>query len=392
MPFEPIDKMSLKREFVRFASAEGANISDLCRRYRISRPTGYKWLGRWEDQGDPGLEERSRRPKRSPCQSSQKAEQAVLAVREANPVWGGRKIRRRLLDLECEEVPAASTVTEVLRRHGKLGQAEDDKSRGPWQRFERPSPNDLWQMDFKGHFATQENQRCHPLTVLDDCSRFNIVLSACANERGETVRARLTEAFLLYGLPAQILCDNSQPWGASGRLGRYTALGVWLLERGVEIIHGRPYHPQTQGKEERFHRTLKAEVIAQRTVWRDLKHCEQAFEKWREKYNHERPHEALDDRVPAKRYEHSHRQLPKVIAAAESIYLVDDELRRVKSKGEITFRNHFIYIGHAFVGKAVALRAVGEGVWEIYYCWKRLGKIDLKKITKTKYRYEPLLP
>lgn len=392
MPFEPIDKMSLKREFVRFASAEGANISDLCRRYCISRPTGYKWLGRWEDQGDPGLEERSRRPKRSPCQSSQKAEQAVLAVRETNPVWGGRKIRRRLLDLECEEVPAASTVTEVLRRHGKLGQAEDDKSRGPWQRFERRSPNDLWQMDFKGHFATQGNQRCHPLTVLDDCSRFNIVLSACANERGETVRVRLTEAFLLYGLPAQILCDNSQPWGVPGSLGRYTALGVWLLERGVEIIHGRPYHPQTQGKEERFHRTLKAEVIAQRTVWRDLKHCEQAFEKWREIYNHERPHEALDDRVPAKRYEHSHRQLPKVIAAAESIYLAEDELRRVKLKGEITFRNHFFYIGLAFAGKAVALRAVGEGVWEIYYCWKRLGKIDLKKITKTKYRYEPLLP
>lgn len=392
MPWEPVEVMSLKREFVELASAEGANLSELCRRYGISRPTGYKWRKRWREGGRAELEERSRRPAHSPNQTSDGVEKAVLAIREDHPVWGGRKIRRRLLDLGHAEVPSASTITEILRRHGRLGVDRAGETRGPWKRFERPRPNDLWQMDFKGHFGIETGQRCHPLTVLDDCSRFNVVLKACEDQRGETVQASLTEAFRRYGLPAQILCDNARPWGALESPLGHTALGVWLLERGVEVIHGGPYHPQTQGKEERFHRTLKAEVISQRTVWRDLRHCDRAFRSWRETYNHERPHEALDDEVPAKIYRPSQRSLPSMIAAPESHYLAEDELRRVKSKGEITYRNHFFYIGSAFIGKTVALRQIGEQQWEVYYCWKRLGRIDLEKATKEKYRYHPLQP
>ena len=392
MPWEPVEVMSLKREFVEFASAEGANLSELCRRFGISRPTGYKWVKRWQAGGLAELEERSRRPEYSPNRSNEEIEQAVLAIREDNPVWGGRKIRRRMLDLGHAKVPSASTVTAILRRHGRLSAPVAGKAQGPWKRFERSVPNDLWQMDFKGHFGTEAGERCHPLTVLDDHSRFNLVLKACGDERGETVQASLTEAFRRYGLPAQILCDNARPWGALESPSGHTTLGVWLLERGVEVIHGGPYHPQTQGKEERFHRTLKAEVITQRTVWRDLHHCDRAFKRWREKYNHERPHESLADEVPAKVYQPSPRALPSIIAEPESHYLTEDELRRVKSKGEITYRNHFFYIGSAFIGKSIALRQLGEQEWEVYYCWKRLGKIDLKAATKAKYRYHKLQP
>lgn len=392
MPWEPFDTMSLKREFVEFACAEGANMSELCRRYGISRPTGYKWIGRYKEHGVGGLEQRSRRPKGSPHRTSAAMEQKVLAVRSDNPVWCGRKIRRRLLDLKQTGVPAASTVTEILRRHGKLNEALVGRSRGPYKRFERARANDLWQMDFKGHFGTAKGPRCHPLTVLDDHSRFNLVLRACADERGETVKNWLTKAFERYGLPTQILCDNARPWGALESPSGHTALGVWLLDRGVEVIHGGPYHPQTQGKEERFHRTLKAEVITQRSLWRDLAHCERAFKEWREKYNHERPHDALNEQVPGKVYEPSQRRLPQEIAEPESHYLAEDELRRVKSKGEITYRNHFFYVGSAFIGKTIALRRLNDQEWELYYCWKRLGKIDLKATDKKKYRYHKLLP
>lgn len=392
MPWKTVEKMTLKREFVELASQPGANISELCRRYGISRPTGYEWLNRWRENGLEGLEEKSRRPVTSPGRTEEGKEQAVLGVRAENPVWGGRKIRRYLRNKGIAEAPAASTITEILRRHGKLGGPEGGSGQGPWKRFERDAPNDLWQMDFKGHFATRSGQRCHPFTVLDDHSRFNLVLGACGDETGETVRGRLREAFERYGLPVQILCDNGSPWGALERPGGHSKVEVWLLELGVEMIHGRPYHPQTQGKEERFHRTLEAEVIGRRTLWKDLEHCGEEFASWRMKYNHERPHESIDDRVPGEVYRPSGRLLPEELPVAESHYLAGDEIRRVKSKGEITFRNHFFYVGGPFAGKPVALRPRGDDKWDVFYCWKRLGEIDLGAVHKQKYRYHPLSP
>lgn len=390
MPWKPRDKMSLKREFVELASQPGANMSELCRRFGVSRPTGYMLLSRWREQGEEGLKEHSRRPKSSPWQTNQELEDAILEVRGLHPVWGGRKIRRFMQNKGYEKVPSASTITSVLRRHGKLRQQAGTRG-GAMIRFERGEPNDLWQMDFKGHFGLSAGGRCHPLTVLDDHSRYNLVLCACDNERDGTVRQHLFEAFGRYGLPREILCDNAPPWGVPDRSAHYTALVVWLLELGVDVIHGRPYHPQTQGKEERFHRTLKAEVLSRRTVWRDLEECERDFRRWRTVYNHERPHEILEDDCPVEHYRVSERLLPKEPADAESHYLSDDDLRRVKSKGEITFRNRFFTIGQAFVGKTVALRKVGEDRYEVFYCWKSLGQADLGLPAKPKYRYEPLI-
>lgn len=390
MPWKPVEEMSLKREFVELAGREGANMSELCRRFGVSRPTGYKWLKRWREGGVEALFARSRRPGSSPGRTSAPMEEKIVAVRTDNPVWGGRKIRRRLQDLGVKGVPSASTVTEVLRRHGKLGPESRKSSEGSgWKRFERKRPNELWQMDFKGHFELGSGGRCHPLGVLDDHSRFNLVLEACANERGATVRGHLEVAFKRYGLPDKILCDNGAPWGDIKA--PLTRVGVWLLESGVDICHGRPWHPQTQGKEERFHRTLQAEVLSRRTAWRDLGQCAEHFASWREKYNHERPHESLDDRVPAAAYQPSRRIFPEQLPEPESHYVEGDELRRVKSKGEITFRNRFFLIGRAFRGKTIALRPRRDGVWEVYFCWKSLGLIDLSLPAKEKYRYESLV-
>ena len=287
MPWSEVSVMDLRLEFVMLAEQPGANVSALCRRFGISRKTGYKWLSRARS-GPMDLSDLSRRPRSSPRRTPKGMEASVLAVRSDHPCWGGRKIARRLADLGETDVPAPSTVTAILRRHGvALGQAGTPAA---FQRFERSAPNELWQMDFKGHFALAQG-RCHPLTVLDDCSRFNLCLAACGNEQGETVQGHLRAAFRRYGLPEWIIVDNGSPWG-DGPNTPYTPLGVWLLRLGIGLSHSRPYHPQTLGKDERFHRTLKAELLGG-PPFGDLGHCQRAFDRWRIVYNWERPHQAL---------------------------------------------------------------------------------------------------
>jgi transposase InsO family protein len=164
MPWKECDQVSLRREFVELAMVEGANVSALCRRFGISRKSGYKWLERYRAQGVAGLRDVGRRPKRVRSPTPASVEAKVLGVREACPSWGGRKIRRVLLDRGESAVPAASTITAILHRHGQIDPAESAK-RGPWQRFERPAPNDLWQMDFKGQFKMHNGQWCYPLNT-----------------------------------------------------------------------------------------------------------------------------------------------------------------------------------------------------------------------------------
>lgn len=294
MPWSEVSRMDSRAEFTNLALVEGANVSALCRRFGISRKCGYKWLER-RARG-AGFADQSRRPHSSPARTDAAIETAVLALRHSHPTWGGRKLRRRLLDLGRKRVPAASTLSGILRRHGLI---DPDEALGhrAFQRFEHPMPNDLWQMDYKGHFARGRG-RCHPLTVLDDHSRFSICLAACQNERTETVREQLTARFRRYGLPLRINVDNGSPWG-EGAGYRFTPLTVWLALLGIAVSHSRPYHPQTNGKDERFHRTLNADVI-QGKLFADLEQCQTAFDRWRTIYNTERPHEAIGLAVPAR--------------------------------------------------------------------------------------------
>jgi transposase InsO family protein len=376
MPFRGMSAMEQKREFVEFAMSEGANVRELCRRFRISPTTGYKWLSRHRDQGSVGLIELSRRPKASPRRTTAAVEAKVLAVRDrSNNVWGGRKIRRALENRGEADIPAASTITEILRRRDRLTEAGLAQHPGPWRRFERASPNELWQMDFKGHFAIQSG-RCHPLTALDDCSRYNVILAACGDEQGQTVRRALENAFRRYGLPLAMLMDNGRPWGDPGG-DPLTAFSVWLMRLGVRVLHGRPRHPQTQGKEERFHRTFKAEVV-NGFSFRDLAECQRAFDDWRPRYNHERPHDALDLATPGERYRPSSRSFPEVLPAIE--YAPGDQVRKVDGDGFISFKNRPWRISKALRGEPIALRPDGEdGVFAVRYCAHRIATLDLRQ-------------
>ena len=249
----------------------------------------------------------------------------------------------------------------------------------PFRRFEKAAPNLLWQMDFKGRTRIVGGEAaakwCHPLTVLDDHSRYALCLEACANERTGTVKPLLERTFRSYGLPGALYLDNGSPWGG-GVPGQWTPLGVWLLKLGIEVIHSRPYHPQGRGKNERFHRTLKAEVLAL-NCFRDLDQMQESFDEWRDIYNMQRPHEGLEMTVPASRYRPSPRAMPETLTELE--YGPADIVRRVgTTKAYVSFRGKAWKVPQAFRGERVAIRPRStDGHYGIFFGANRIATIDL---------------
>lgn len=371
MPWREVSQMDERREFVRLALQEGANRRELCRRFGIHPQTGYKWLERWA-AGDRDLADRSRRPQTSPARMASGLEERILSIRDAHPAWGARKIAH-CLERDGLGAPAASTVHAALLRHGRIvppqggGAAE--------QRFEKPAPNLLWQMDFKGWIKLGNGERCHPLTIIDDHSRYVPCLKACINQQKPMVQGHLERTFRRYGLPDAMFVDNGSPWGAaSGK--HWTRLRVWLLKLGVELIYARPYHPQSRGKNERFHRTLSDEVFAFQN-FDSFAHVQRAFDRWREVYNFERPHEALGMAVPADRYRPSTRAMPKKIPKPE--YEAHEIVRRVPTtKDYINFKGRLWKVPEAFRGERVAIRPRGQdGRYGVFFASHQIATIDL---------------
>lgn len=378
MPWQEVRTVDLRHEFALLARAKTMSFTELCRRFSISRKTGYKWLARYESGGVPALHDQSRVPIHQPNKTSPSMEAIVVAARDRYPVWGGRKLHEVLFEQGYVGLPCPSTITEILRRNGRL--TDSPHSQTNYIRFEHDHPNDLWQMDFKGHFRHGKGE-CHPLTVLDDCSRYSLCLEACRNERTDTVKERLIKTFERYGLPNRMTMDNGSPWGSSGA-SRYTQLTIWLIEQGIRVSHSRPYHPQTQGKDERFHRTLKAELIGRRQ-FKTLDQCQTSFDAWRAQYNTIRPHEALDMKTPATRYTPSQRCYDD--SQPEYEYGVTDEVRKVGKSMVASFKCYELFIGEPFIGKRIAIRpTMSDGQYTLHFCQQQIGKIDLTQMTKRK--------
>jgi len=369
MPWKESSAMSQRVEFVQEALKERANIRALCREYEITPRTGYKWIKRYLEQGETGLYDRDRCPKHSPWKSSPIIEDAVLRVRDVHPAWGGRKIRWQLAQEGMQALPAASTITAILHRHDKIS-PEGGETHRAFQRFEMEHPNQLWQMDFKGHFEMANGGSCHPLTVLDDHSRFLVGLKACHAERSKKVKTCLESIFEEYGLPERMLMDNGSVWQ-----GYHTGLTFWLVCLGIQVVHGRPYHPQTQGKEERLHRTLKEELLQQQQ-FSNLKDCQEKFDAWRTLYNYERPHQALGMQPPATRYQPSLHLFTGHFPFIE--YEPDDILRKTDIYGRIQFHAKRFHVGKAFRMSAVALRPTQvDGIFDVFFCKQKIAQISL---------------
>ena len=374
MPWRETSVETERSEFVRVVRSGVLTMREACRRFGVSPTTGYLRMQRAETEGLAGLRDRSRRPHTSPHRTAADLEEQVCAVRLAHPRWGGRKIHHVLRHAGVADVPPPSTCSSILHRHGLIAPAE--RAQHAWERFEHPAPNLLWQMDFKGHVAAGTG-RCHPLTILDDHSRFNICLAACADERTETVQEQLRAAYRRYGLPDAMLMDNGAPWGSDAQH-QHTRLTTWMMRQGILIVHGQPYHPQTQGKEERFHRTLKAEVLTARPQWHSHDELQRAFDAWRTVYNYQRPHEGIGMAVPGDRYVPSTRSYQEALPPIA--YAPGDIVRKVQDQGRVSFRGRDHRVGRAFVGEPVGLRpTVEDGVWEVYYCAQRITRIDLRE-------------
>lgn len=379
MPWKEITIMSQRAAFIKRLQSPEVTLSSLCREFGISRPTGYKWKKRHLLDGRCDFKDHSKIPHKSPNKTPEFIVDLVLSARDLHPKWGGEKLRRYLITQGFTEMPSSKTINRLLKRYGRITEEESAKHK-PWQRFEHDHPNDLWQMDFKGEFKLMNGQWCYPLTVLDDHSRFLLLLEACPNQRGETVQTALIKLFKTYGLPKRMTMDNGPPWGYS-RAQQHTTLCAWLMQLGIKVTHSRPGHPQTQGKLERLHRTLKAELLSCYS-FDDMNEAQSGFNYWKGIYNEVRPHGALDLDVPVQRYVASTSPYPEKLPDIQ--YEDNSLLRKVQKDGMISYQGKQYLIGTPFYSYPVKLEKNEEdgNLMNIYFCQQRILILDLNNYSR----------
>jgi len=368
MPWGTNTVSELRTAFVHAVRTAKRPVAQAARDFGISRKTAYKWLALF-DARKP-LTDRSRRPKHSPARTSDVLEAAVLAVRDQHG-WGPRKIVAYLRNQNQPTVPTR-TAAAILQRHKRI--AIEPAPEVADQRFERSQPNELWQVDFKGYVEVAR-KKVYPLTVLDDHSRFLLALGCGENVTMAQAWKVLWNVFGEYGLPEAILCDNA--FGSSG-------MGVsWfegrLMRLGIRATHGRPYHPQTQGKVERLHGTLEREVFP-RLDRGDRAAFESGLDRWRrEVYNAVRPHESLGDVAPASRWRPSTRSRPKALPVVE--YAAGAVLRRVSTVGDVKWCGCKVLAGNGLVGEWVRVEESADSV-TLYYGPHRIREIPVANLQK----------
>jgi putative transposase len=369
-----------RRAFVCDYESGQWSMTELCQRYRVSRPTGYKWLDRHEVTGEAGLEERSRAPASCPHRTPVRIERKILALR-AEYGWGAKKLLQVLERREPRtDWPARSTVNAILERHGKL---RKNRRRRKWAHpgaisLATERPNQVWPADFKGQFKMRNGRYCYPLTVTDHYSRKLLMCRGLHSIRTEGVKPLFRELFREVGLPEAIRTDNGAPFASTGIHG-LCALNVWWMQLGIVHQRIRPSSPQENGQHERMHKDLKRE--ATRPPGANLNAQQRKLEGFRRCYNEERPHEGLDGALPEERYAPSPRLYPDRLQRPE--YPAHMEVRRVSHAGTFRLKAKQPFLSNALADEYIGLEEVGDGVWNIVYYETLLGKIDerTRKIT-----------
>ena len=351
MPWECRTVEEQRKEFAQ-AAMSCTNFSALCREVGIDRHTGYKWARRYA--ASEALTDRSRRPHTSPAKTPEMVEQRILAVRADNPGWGARTIREVLIREGCESVPCAKTVNNILNRNGCISPEESLKCK-PFARFEKDRCNQMWQVDFKGEFRMEDGRYCYPVDILDDHSRFAIRIAPRLGTANVVIPV-FTEAFREFGMPDSILSDNGAQF--AGFKKGYTQFERWLMDLDILPVHGRIKHPQTQGKIERFHRTMKQELL-KHTAISDIEDAERKFALWRDKYNYLRPHEALGMKCPGEVYVPSQRQCKEKIEKNE--YGGEYHVIKVNSWGYVRFDKWQAYLSETMIDQYIEFRPSPDG-------------------------------
>ena len=374
MPWQTTSPVDERMRFVVAHQSGLFSMSELCRRHQISRPTGYKLVSRYAVEGAAGLLDQSHAPKRCPHRMEPELAALLLAARTAHPHWGPRKLLPWLARRHPGvKLPAASSVGELLKREGLV--AERRGRRRSTHPGRKPlianAPNEVWAADYKGDFRMGDGHRCYPLTVTDAHSRFLICCTGMLAISTEGAMRAMERSFREYGLPDAIRTDNGAPFAAPTALG-LTRLNVWWTKLG--IVHDRiePGRPDQNGAHERMHRTMKAETT--RPPGRNLVHQQESFDQWREEFDFERPHEALDQRPPAEVYTCSSREMPGRIPEPE--YPGHYEVRRVRRMGTIKLRGREIYVSESLAHEQVGLEEVDDGVWAIRFYAREVGRLN----------------
>ena len=349
-------------------------VTELCEQFGISRETGYKHLERYAALVLAGLQPRSHRPHHSPQRTDEAIEALILAERRLHRTWGPKKLQAVLARKHAiEQPPACSTIAEILRRHGQSVRrrrrpgafvAGNDGLTVPTQ------PNHVWTVDFKGWFTLGNRERCDPLTVCDRYSHYLLACTARPNQQFKSTLQAFRALMRHHGLPEIIRCDLGSPFASNG-LGRLSSLSLWWIEQGIEVEFMRPASPQENGSHERMHRDLKAEAIQPPSA--NLAAQQRRFERWRHTYNHDRPHEALDQQTPADFYQASTRRLGE--GDKPLVYPRDQEVKVISSSGHLAHEGRNYHVGDAFAGKRVGLRLNSAGRTELYFANVHLGHL-----------------
>lgn len=365
MPWKEATAVDERKAFLLGYQRQEVSFSALCRAFNISRPTGYKWLERYEREGENGLHDQSRAPLFPARGTPRQLQDRILELRQAHPSWGPKKLLAWLNRKEPRTPwPAASTIGELLRREG-LAHPRPPRRRTPaWSEplAHAQQPNDVWCADFKGWFLCRNGQRCDPLTITDAYSRFLFGCRSVPKTDGPTVRGVMEAAFRRYGLPLAIRTDNGPPFASTGLAG-LSRLSVWWIRLGITPERIDAGCPQQNGRHERFHLTLKNETATPPRG--SLRAQQQAFARFQREYNYERPHEALSQRTPASVYRPSARPFPAHLP--ELVYPFHVWQRSVSAAGHFSWNAHQIYLSVLLENQSIALRPLDDGLFEIFF-------------------------
>ena len=358
------------------------SMTELCERYGVSRPTGYKWVERFEQEGPPGLQDRSRAPQTCPHRTRERTLERLLELKRRFPTFGAKKLRAHLKRERWPDIPAVSTVHNFLERQGLVEQKKTrKKSPHPGKPYvDADAPNVVWAVDFKGEFKTKNGVYCNPLTIMDLHSRYIIKIKGLLSTEMQPVIDNFHDAFRRHGLPDAILSDNGTPFASTGFMG-FTKLNVWWSQLGIRHLRTQPSSPQQNGILERMHRELKA--AATKPPAKDLAAQQRLFNDFRHTYNAHRPHEALADAVPADLYVRSERKLPTQPHRYE--YPQHFLTRTVSSKGSVRFKGPGVYISQALTGRTVGFEEVDDGIWNLYLDDRILARLDERDMRFKEY-------
>ncbi len=376
MPWKESRIVDQRLQFLSSYQKDEMSISELCREFGISRPTGYRWVNRYKEVGPEGLLDRSSRPYSCSHATPEAQEQAILSLRSRYPSWGPRKLKARLEKLEPGvDWPAASTLGSILSRTGLCSPSKKRKRTTPYSTpfSEVTAPNQLWCMDFKGYFSTGDGTRCDPFTITDAHSRYLIRCQIVSRMDLSQVRAVCEAAMREYGMPARIRTDNGAPFAGTGLLG-LSKLSLGWMKMGIVHERIQPGRPQQNGRHERMHRTLKEDTTKPPAMTIRLQ--QRKFDRFRQMFNHERPHEGLNNETPASLYQPSAIVLPR--SFKEYVYPRGFLTRRVNNSGDISWHKGRVFISEVFRFEDLGMELVAEDFYKVFFRDIEIGEFDVE--------------